>query len=84
MLFRSFYVSKEYLSKLFKQQYDISFSDYVAGLKMGKARSLLIADRIAIKEIAHMTGYADLSHFYKAFKKFYGVTPGEMLSEINI
>lgn len=78
-----FYVTKEYLSRVFKMDTGDSFSDYMTGLKMKKARELLLVDRIPIKEIAQMTGYADPSHFYKAFKKYYGMTPGDMLSQIK-
>lgn len=78
-----FYISKEYLSKLFKMESGSNFSDYVTDLKMKKARELLLTDRVAIKEIAEMIGYADQPHFYKAFKKYYGMTPGEMLNGIK-
>lgn len=78
-----FYVSKEYLSKVFKMDTGDSFSGYVTGLKMKKAEELLLVDRIPIKDISQMTGYADPSHFYKAFKKYYGMTPGDMLNDIK-
>ncbi len=77
-----FYVSKEYLSKVFKTETGMGFSGYVTDRKMKKAGELL-KEGAAIKEIAEMLGYKEIGHFYKVFKKYYGVTPGEMLHKIK-
>lgn len=77
-----FYISKEYLSKIFRSTAGESFADYNATLKMGKAKEL-ISRGIPLKEIGLMVGYTDQAHFYKAFKKRFGVTPGEMQRDIN-
>ncbi len=77
-----FYVSKEYLSKIFRSTAGESFSDYITSLKMDKAKEL-IRRRVPLKEIGLMVGYTDQAHFYKAFKKYFGVTPGEMQRDIN-
>ncbi len=78
----NFYISKEYLSKVLKSETGAGFSGYITGLRMKKAKELLLMD-VAIKEIAEMTGYKELGHFYKVFKKYYGITPGEMLNNIR-
>lgn len=78
-----FYISKEYLSKVFKQEHGQSFSDYVTELKMNKAKELLISNQVPIKEITQLTGYSDQAHFYKAFKRYHRMTPGEMLRKIK-
>ena len=77
-----FFVSREYLSKVFKAETGTGFSGYVTDLRMKKARQLL-DEGVAIKEIAEMLGYKEIGHFYKMFKKYYGVTPGQMLREIK-
>jgi two-component system response regulator YesN len=46
---------------------------------MEKARELLCSLHLPTKEAGELTGFLDLAHFYKAFKRFYGVTPGEMI-----
>ncbi|MCL2244055.1 MAG: response regulator [Treponema sp.] len=76
-----FYVSKEYLSKIFKQENGINFSEYVTALRMKKAKELLLVNKIPIKEIPCLTGYAYPAHFYKVFKKFYRKTPGSLQKE---
>jgi two-component system response regulator YesN len=45
---------------------------------MRKARELLMVYRLPIKEIGSMVGYVDVAHFYRTFKKHFGITPGEM------
>jgi two-component system response regulator YesN len=73
-----FFVTKEYLSKIFKTHTGDNFSDFVMRLRMEKAKELLCSLRMPVKEVGELTGFLDPAHFYKAFKRFYGVTPGEM------
>ena len=73
-----FYVSKEYLSKAFKSTVGKGFSEYLTGLRMEKARELISDYKVPIKEAGEMVGYVDQAHFYKTFKKYFGMTPGEM------
>lgn len=73
-----FFVSKEYLSKAFKKEYDVNVTDYVVQLRMTKAKEWVMDDQIPFKHIAEMTGYEDVSYFYRVFKKHFGVSPGEM------
>jgi two-component system response regulator YesN len=77
-----FFVSKEYLSRIFKAQSDLSFSDYITALRMRKARELLLTYKLPIKEIVDKLGYLDIAHFYKTFKKHFGMTPGEMRKQM--
>lgn len=76
-----FFVSREYLSKLFKKETGMGFQNYVTELKMKKAKWLLLEEKMAIKDIAQLLGYKEIAHFYKVFKKYYGQTPGEMAGE---
>ena len=73
-----FYVSREYLSKAFKSHTGDNFSDFVMRLRMEKAKELLCSLRVPPKEAGELTGFSDSAHFYKAFKRYFGMTPGEM------
>ena len=73
-----FSVSKEYLSSRFKKDLSVTFSEYLLGLRMEKARELITEYHIPLSKIPEIVGYIDISHFYKVFKKFYGITPGTM------
>lgn len=73
-----FFLSKEYLSKVFKEYAGQSFSDYVTDKRMQKAKSLICEYNIPIKDVGTLVGYLDQAHFYKTFKKQFGKTPGEV------
>ena len=74
-----FFVTKEYLSKAFKVHTGYNFSEFAMRLRMEKAKELLCVLHVPVKETGELTGFADIAHFYKAFKRFYGMTPGEMV-----
>lgn len=72
-----FYISREYISRKFKQEFNVNISDYVVKIRMDKAKSLLKNSQLKIYEIAGMIGYQDDKYFRKVFKKVEGVTPNE-------
>lgn len=80
---KHFFITKEYLSKVFKEETGMSFSDYVLNLRMEKAKELVIKSKAPIKDVGNMLGYSDLAHFYKVFKKYFGITPGEMQKRLK-
>lgn len=73
-----FSISKEYLSSRFKKDFEVTFSEYLVSLRMEKAKSLILDYHIPIGKIPELVGYIDTPHFYKVFKKYFGVTPGAM------
>lgn len=80
----AFFISKEYLSKVFKADVGKGFSEYVTSLRMERAKELIVSYKLPIKEVGERLGYADQAHFYKTFKKFYGRTPKELKEDNNI
>lgn len=77
-LARAFFVSKEYLSKVFKLEFGRNVTDYILHLRMEKAKEWLADESIPIKAVAEMAGYEDVTYFYRVFKKHFGIAPGEM------
>lgn len=71
------FVNPSYLSRLFKQEMGQTFSAYVLELKMEKAKQAL-GEGAKVYDAARMVGYRDVSYFTKVFRKFWGVTPGEL------
>jgi two-component system response regulator YesN len=72
---RSVFLSPQYLSRLFREQTNESFSDYVTRRKMEVARSLLESGEKKIYEVAIAVGYTDPSYFGRVFRQYYNVTP---------
>lgn len=79
-----FFVTKEYLSKVFKLKFGEGFTEYVTKLRMERALRLMCEYDIAIKDIGPAVGYFDTAHFYRVFKKHFGFTPGQMRAALNI
>jgi two-component system response regulator YesN len=72
------YVSAFYLSHLFRNEMNTTFSDYVCHLRINKAKDYLKNNKfMRIQEIAEKTGFNDPNYFAKSFKKLVGVTPKE-------
>ncbi|MEH7254014.1 response regulator [Neobacillus niacini] len=76
-----FYISREYISRKFKQEFQVNISDYLISIRMKKAKSLLKNSQLRIYEIATMIGYQDDKYFRKVFKKVEGITPNEYRAE---
>ncbi|EKN69748.1 two-component response regulator [Neobacillus bataviensis LMG 21833] len=72
-----FYISREYISRKFKQEFNINISDYIVNIRMERAKTLLKNSEMKIYDIANMIGYQDDKYFRKVFKKVVGVTPNE-------
>ncbi|MDP4155644.1 MAG: response regulator [Bacillota bacterium] len=78
-----FYLSREYISRKFKQEFKENISDYVVNLRMQKAKYLLTNSQLKVYEIASMIGYQDDKYFRKLFKKVEGITPNEYRSIVQ-
>ncbi len=72
---RSVFLSPSYLSRLFREQTNESFSEYVTRRKMEVARSLLESGEKKIYEVAIAVGYADPAYFGRVFRQYFNVTP---------
>jgi AraC family transcriptional regulator len=50
---------------------------YVLSRKVERARQHLRKDRLALKEIALLSGFSDQSHLNRIFRRHMNVTPAE-------
>ena len=66
---------RAYLFKLFKEKTGKSIIEYFIGLKIDRAKRLLLEDRLSIKEIAATLSFNEPNYFTKTFKRVTGITP---------
>ncbi|WP_099363539.1 response regulator transcription factor [Fredinandcohnia onubensis] len=66
-----------YLSKVFKKELGINFSDYLMNYRLEKSKELLIHSEYTVKEISELLQYNNPQNFIRFFKKMLGITPGE-------
>lgn len=71
------YMNSSYLSRLFKEETGQCFRDFLARVRINRARTLLRKPEIKVHEIADMLGYRDASYFISVFKKQTGWTPND-------
>jgi AraC-like DNA-binding protein/ligand-binding sensor protein len=68
-------ISAAYFGLLFKQSTGINFVEYVARLRVEKAKILLHHPSLRICEIAFEVGFQSLSQFNRNFQRFAGISP---------
>jgi len=68
-------LSISYLSRLFKKEFGINFTNYISLKKVRKSKKLLKESDIGIAEVAFEFGYNESSYFCKVFKGIEGITP---------
>jgi two-component system, response regulator YesN len=78
-----FFLSKEYISRKFKQEYNETITDYLTKIRMEKAKELLENPHLKIYEIAYNVGYQNEKYFSKVFKKIVGLTPNEYRNSVT-
>ena len=74
---RCFY-NPSYFSRVFKQKFGLSVTEYVRERRMEKAKSLLQNTNKTVAVIMEEVGYSDRGAFYHAFAKIFGLTPAQM------
>jgi len=77
-------INPSYLSRLFKSETGMSFSDYVNRLKTGEASSLLLYTEYSDLEISNLLGFSSQSYFIKVFSKYVGMTPKKYKKQYRI
>ncbi|MBI5381062.1 MAG: helix-turn-helix transcriptional regulator [Opitutae bacterium] len=70
-----FHVSPNHVSRLFKREGEVSFNDYIAYVRIDRAKYLLKNYRQTIDEVAAACGFSEASYFCRVFKKKTKLTP---------
>lgn len=71
-----------YVSKLFKQLWSTSLSEYILSVKMEHAVAWLRNTSDKVYEISDRLGYSNSQYFIKVFKEHYGMTPQDYRDKV--
>ncbi|MFD1769983.1 helix-turn-helix transcriptional regulator [Sphingobacterium suaedae] len=71
-------MSESKLRKDFKEYFSVTIHDYLTRVRMEKARTYLVEEKMSVYEVALLTGFGHQNNFSSAFKKYYGISPGEL------
>ena len=64
-----------YFCKLFKRSTGLTFTDYLARVRIEKAKALLLDRNRRVSEVAYGVGFQSLTHFNRVFRKITGESP---------
>jgi AraC-like DNA-binding protein len=76
------YLSESKLTKGFKALFGRPVHTYVIDKRLETALLLLEKGGWNVSDVAGVVGYGNISHFAAAFKKKYGVNPGEFVKSL--
>lgn len=72
-----FYINPSYLSRIFSQEMNMTFTEYLTKCRIEKAKELLNDPKLKIYAISEMIGYYNEKYFARIFKKYEGISPYE-------
>lgn len=70
-------MSRNYFSEQFKKHTGLTFIDFLTNTRLQAAKKLLQEEQFKIYEVAVRSGFNDVKHFSKRFKKVFGQSPKE-------
>lgn len=71
----TFDLNPSYLGRMFKQELEMSVTEYLRKLRIDAAIDLLASTETPISSIADQCAFADQAHFTRVFKSVVGTTP---------
>ena len=72
-----------YFCKLFKRATGLTFTDYLARVRIEKAKALLLDPNRRVSEIAYEVDFQSLTHFNRTFKKIVGHSPSSYRGSLS-
>lgn len=71
-------INPAYFGRKFNKEVGCSFTYYLNKKRNDVAKKLVMNTDKKIADISHEVGYLDISHFYKNFKKYFGISPARL------
>ena len=69
------YISKSYMSQIFRDEIGTSLSDYINQLRIERSKQMLADTNLELSEIALRCGFNDQSYFTRTFKRYVNLSP---------
>ena len=76
-LCKQFSLSPTFLKEGFRRTYGMPIHSFLVQQRLRRAQELICTTRMPIQQIAQAVGYEGMSQFNAAFKREYGMTPGQ-------
>lgn len=76
-LAEQFYINKYYLTRIFREQFGITISNYLLQVRITHAKQLLRFSDLSVEAAGRECGIPDANYFSRIFRKIEGCSPGE-------
>jgi YesN/AraC family two-component response regulator len=80
---KHFGLAPSHVSRLFRQEGQVQFHDYLNLVRMNRAKFMLRSYTVTLKEIAANCGYDDIAYFCRVFKQLNHETPTQYRTKEN-
>ncbi len=64
-----------YISQMFRRKFGFTLTEYITGVRIRKAKELLLNSGMCMSEIAYATGFKDQNYFSRVFKSLAAFSP---------
>lgn len=73
----AFYISPDYLSKLFHRETGMKLVEYITNVRIEEAARLLMTTDMPVGDVASAAGFASSAYFSRVFRVHYGMSPNQ-------
>lgn len=80
---QSAHVSAYYFCKLFKKNTGMTLTEYVARVRIEKAKTLLLDPLARVSEVGYAAGFGSIPQFNSLFKRYVGMAPSRYRSTVR-
>lgn len=80
-LAKASFVSREYLSRIFKEYTMESIHSYLTNLRIQHSRNAIVEGK-SVLDACMESGFNNYSSFYKSFRALYGITPNDYKKQL--
>lgn len=77
-------ISYYYLSRSFKKQVGVNFTEYLNQIRLMHASEALVSTSQSVLKVAFNSGFSNAKNFYDIFKKQYGLTPANYRKKYSL
>ena len=77
------YMSEKYISRYFREHFQLTLSQYITYLRLSHAKHLLETTSLSITETALQSGFPNVSYFIRTFKNIFHVPPLQYRNSIH-
>ena len=78
-----FHMSEKYISRYFREHFQLTLSQYITYLRLSHAKHLLETTSLSITETALQSGFPNVSYFIRTFKNTFHVPPLQYRNSIR-